>query len=51
MSGDEMEELRLGAAASVDRGLAPQSGAKYIYQSECQERPRVIDLRFTSSPG
>lgn len=31
MSGDEMEELRLGAAASVDRGLAPQSGAKYIY--------------------
>lgn len=28
MSGDEMEELRLGAAASVDRGLGPAKWCK-----------------------
>jgi len=39
MSGDGMEELRLGAAASIDRGLGSASGAKtYIYQSESVRR-------------
>jgi len=55
MSGDEMEELRLGAAASVDRGLGPAKWCKiHIYTNmrvsgETRVRPNdLLTLHFKS---